>query len=157
MHLPPTTCTQVHISSLIYHTDAPPPHHMHTGPYQAVSSTTLVLISSETYHGNSLNQLSELNIHTISYQPVKTLQRISTLLECGLLVEGSGVPRGVSFTCPPERRLSGWQRAQLHGDVRTATNALQFTCLRGEELWLWLALHALCGFSIVCIRNCCYV
>ncbi len=142
------THTTVHIYSI-----SPPPH-THT-QHRSISRSLiypLVLISSETHHGNSSNKLftksllSELNIHTISFNPVahtslvKTLQKISTL-ECAATSRGVRGAEGGKFHMPPREVIERLAESSA-GDVRSAVNALQFTCLRGEGLWLWLALHA---------------
>ncbi|XP_064385945.1 cell cycle checkpoint protein RAD17-like isoform X2 [Halichondria panicea] len=100
----------------------------------------LVLISSETHHGNSSNKLfptsllAELNIHTISFNPVahtslvKTLQKISTL-ECAATGRGVRGAEGGKFHMPPREVIERLADSSA-GDVRSAVNALQFTCLR---------------------------
>ncbi len=137
----------------IVHSPPPPPPHAHRSISRSLIYP-LVLISSETHHGNASNKLfptsllSELNIHTISFNPVahtslvKTLQRISTL-ECAATGRGVRGAEGGKFHMPPREVIERLAESSA-GDVRSAVNALQFTCLRGKGpgLWLWLALHS---------------
>ena len=83
-----------------------------------------------------------MDIHTISFNPiahtslVKTLQRISTL-ECSAKTTnrgGRGTVKGdgeVKFHLPPREVIESLAESSA-GDVRSAINTLQFTCLRGE-------------------------
>ncbi len=118
---------------------------LHPPPWRSISRSLiypLVLISSETHHGNSSNKLfptsllAELNIHTISFNPVahtslvKTLQKISTL-ECAATGRGVRGAEGGKFHMPPREVIERLADSSA-GDVRSAVNALQFTCLRGK-------------------------
>lgn len=109
----------------------------------------LVFIASESHHGMSSPSklftktvLSDLDIHTISFNPIahtsliKTLQKITAIECCNKAPssKGRGAPRGAvegKFHMPPREVIECLAESSA-GDVRSAINALQFACLKGN-------------------------
>ena len=118
-------------------------------PYRSVVSSLLyplVFIASESHHRMSSPSklftktvLSDLDIHSVSFNPiahtslVKTIQKISAIECC--TSKGRGDPRGAvegKFHMPPREVIESLAESSA-GDVRSAINALQFACLRGNS------------------------
>ncbi|EDO34493.1 predicted protein, partial [Nematostella vectensis] len=107
--------------------------------YQSAGRSPVVLIISDSHHGDSnVHRLlpksvqESLGVTSISFNPIARTSLVKTL---NRIASSENQKAGREFVLPGKEAIEGLAQSST-GDIRTAINALQFSCLRGNNLSL---------------------